>query len=196
MSISRYESMSKHLDSSRTLVRSLPSHVTLTDSPLDWIFKYKVRMGCWCGLASGIVIGRLINEWRSTWCILRARTAKTRSCYQGGRKSQPSILVSVAPQNVWPTQKKLRVWMVWNEGMWGRALVLGRAYIMKNLLTTTTIAARGKVNFSWPKWHRLSDRLICVFSLCVLLESDVASFFYLYTNQAINISQECRPYIT
>ena len=76
-----------------------------------------------------------------------------------------------APQNVWPTQKKLRVWMVWNEGMWGRALVLGRAYIMKNLLTTTTIAARGKVNFSWPKWHRLSDRLICVFSLCVLLES-------------------------
>ena len=128
-------------------------------------------MGCWCGLASGIVIGRLINEWRSTWCILRARTAKTRSCYQGGRKSQPSILVSVAPQNVWPTQKKLRVWMVWNEGMWGRALVLGRAYIMKNLLTTTTIAARGKVNFSWPKWHRLSDRLNCVFSLCVLLES-------------------------
>ena len=27
------------------------------------------------------------------------------------------------------------------------------------------------MNFSWPKWHRLSDRLICVFSLCVLLES-------------------------
>ena len=73
--------------------------------------------------------------------------------------------------------------------MWGRALVLGRAYIMKNLLTTTTIAARGKVNFSWPKWHRLSDRLICVFSLCVLLESDVASFFNLYTNQAINTSK-------
>ena len=106
MSISSYESLSKHLDSSRTRVWSLPSHVTLTDSPLDWIFNYIVRMGCWCGLASGIVIGRLINEWRSTWCILRARTAKTRSCYQGGRKSQPSILVSVAPQNVWPTQKK------------------------------------------------------------------------------------------
>ena len=170
MSIPRYEPMSKHLDFSGTRVWLLLSYVSITDTLLDWIFKYKVRMGCWCGLASGIVIGRLINEWRSTWCILRARTAKTRSCYQGGRKSQPSILVSVALQNVWPTQKKLRVWMVWNEGMWGRALVLRRAYIMKNLLTTTTIAARGKVNFSWPKWHRLSDRLICAFRLCVLLE--------------------------
>ena len=82
-----------------------------------------------------------------------------------------SISVSVPLKMFDPRKKKLRVWMVWNEGMWGRALVLGRAYIMKNLLTTTTIAARGKVNFSWPKWHRLSDRLICVFSLCVLLES-------------------------